>query len=170
MPTPTYTLIASSTVTASGGAANISFSSIPNTYTDLMVKISARTTDTNSNIRWTINGTSSGYSERMLYNSDGTAYSTSASSSYFQFLYAANSSYTSNTFSSADIYIPNYTGSTNKPIYVDSTNENNGTSIIQNLTAGLWSNSSAITSLTFGTAGGNLAQYTTAYLYGIVKS
>lgn len=162
----TFELISAVTV-GSGGASSIDFTSIPSTFTDLCVKISARISDTGSNIRWTINGTSSGYSERMVYNADGAAYSTSAASSYFQFLYATNSSLTSNTFNSAEIYIPNYAGSTNKSISVDSTQENNGTSIVQNLTAGLWSNTAAITSLSFGTAGGNLVQYSTAYLYGV---
>jgi hypothetical protein len=163
----TFELIASSTV-GSGGVSSIDFNSIPGTYTDLCIKISARKTDTSANIRWTINGTSTGYSERMLYNADGTVYSTSAAASgYFQFLYATPSNYRSDTFSNADIYIPNYAGSTHKTISVDNAQENNTTSIVQNITVALWSNTAAITSLSFGTASGNIAQYSTAYLYGV---
>jgi hypothetical protein len=162
----TFELIASSTV-GSGGVASIDFNSIPGTYTDLCIKISARKTDTSANIRWTINGTSTGYSERMVYNADGTVYSTQAASGYFQFLYAVVSNQTANTFNNAEIYIPNYAGSNHKSISVDNTQENSGTGIVQNLTAGLWSNTAAITSLSFGTASGNIAQYSTAYLYGV---
>jgi hypothetical protein len=163
----TFELIASSTV-GSGGVASIDFNSIPATYTDLCIKISARKTDTSGNIRWTINGTSTGYSERMLYNADGTVYSTSAAASgYFQFLYAVLSNQTANTFNIAEIYIPNYAGSTNKLISLDSTQENSGTGIVQNINSALWSNTAAITSLSFGTASGNIAQYSTAYLYGV---
>jgi hypothetical protein len=166
----TYEAIATVTV-GSGGAANIEFTSIPATYTDLVVKISARNTSTFANIRWTINGTTTGYSERMLYNSDGTAYSTSASgNAYFQLLYQTTSSLTASTFNSAEIYIPNYAGSNNKSISIDNTQENNGTTILQNLTAALWSNISAINALSFGTSGGNFAQYSTATLYGISNS
>jgi len=41
----TYTLISSVTV-GSGGAATMTFSSIPQTYTDLLVRVSARNTST----------------------------------------------------------------------------------------------------------------------------
>ena len=44
----TMTLISSSTV-GSGGTASISFSSIPNTYTDLVVKLSVRSTASTNN-------------------------------------------------------------------------------------------------------------------------
>mgnify|MGYP003350850134 CR=1 FL=1 len=39
----TYVLISSYTVSASGGVANFTFSSIPQTYTDLLLRASART-------------------------------------------------------------------------------------------------------------------------------
>ena len=166
----TYEAIATVEV-GSGGAATIAFTSIPATYTDLLIKISARNTSTFANIRWTINGTTTGYTERMLYNSDGTPFSTSASGNvYLQLIYATTSSLTASTFSNADIYIANYAGSNNKSISVDNTQENNGTTIVQNLTAALWSNSSAINALSFGTAGGNFAEFSTATLYGIKNS
>ena len=55
----TYTLIASNTV-GSGGAASISFSSIPSTYTDLLVKISTRdNTGSFNDMLLTFNGSGS---------------------------------------------------------------------------------------------------------------
>ena len=62
----TFTLIASSTVGA-GGASSIDFTSIPSTYTDLCLKVSARSTatDTNVNMYVKFNGSTSGYSGRQ---------------------------------------------------------------------------------------------------------
>ena len=165
MPLQLYK-IASTELTAT--ASTVTFSSIPSGYTNLKVVISARKDDTSANIRWTINGTSTNYSERMVYNSDGTAYSTSAASGYLQFLYATTSNQTANTFNNAEIYIPNYTSSNNKSISTDCVQENNGTSIVQNLAASLWSNSAAITSLSFGVASGNFVSGSTFTLYGIL--
>ena len=68
------------------------------------------------------------------------------------------------------MYIPNYTGSTNKSISVDSVTENNATNNLMNIQAGLWSNTAAITSILFtsDTAGGFLAGSTIS-LYKITK-
>ena len=57
----TYTLIASQTV-GSGGASAINFGSIPNTYTDLLVKVSARMSSANGSAGITFNGTNTNYS------------------------------------------------------------------------------------------------------------
>ena len=65
----TFIKIASVTV-GSGGATSMSFTSIPNTYTDLVIKISARGTDNSSN-GWnqgaiTFNSSTTGYSSKLL--------------------------------------------------------------------------------------------------------
>jgi hypothetical protein len=75
---------------------------------------------------------------------------------------------TSSTFSNGEFYIPNYAGSTNKSISMDLVMENNATAGYQSLTAGLWSNTSAITSIKLQSANGfNFVIYSTAYLYGV---
>jgi hypothetical protein len=66
-----------------------------------------------------------------------------------------------------EIYFPNYASATNKSFSIDSVTENNATLANQFLTAGLWSNTAAITSITLLAASGNLAYYSTASLYGI---
>jgi hypothetical protein len=78
---------------------------------------------------------------------------------------------TASTFGSTEIYITNYAGSSNKCLSSDSVNENNATTAYSVLTAWLWSNTSAITSLSITSdgAGNNFAQYSTATLYGIKK-
>jgi len=164
----TYTLISSVTV-GSGGAANIEFTSIPQTYTDLKLVFSirnARATFGPGYGRLQFNSSASDWSGRRLYNDDGSPGSATRSDNYTIFSLAVNAA-TSNTFGNGEVYIPNYTSSNNKSISIDSTNENNGSNIQQELNAFLWSNSAAITSIKIDGDGINFLQYSTAYLYGI---
>ena len=163
----TYTLISSVTV-GSGGAADIEFTSIPATYTDLVVMLSGRSDTTRSgdgsyaDIQF--NGSTSNLSSTFIYNYNGTPYS---GSDTYILAWSNPSDYTSDTFSNITWYIPNYTSSNNKSISVDSVTENNSTDILSVLTAGLWSSSSAITSVKIKPKLANFVQYSTAYLYGI---
>ena len=167
----TYTAIATVTV-GSGGAANIEFTSIPQTYTDLLVKASvrdARTGDIFSNLLIRFNGSSSNLSARRLFGNGTSAASSAPSSSIVTVLNGPLS--TSNTFSSGEFYIPNYTSANNKSVSTDIVTENNATESYQELNAGLWSDSSAITSITLlSNYSVNLVQYSTATLYGIKNS
>ena len=167
----TYELIASSTV-GSGGAASIDFTSIPSTYTDLVIKSSCRTSlaAVLDNIQLTFNGSATGYTQKIVANASGSAVSAQVTENYISYLYTNSDSATSNTFSNSEIYIPNYAGSTNKSISIDSVVENNGTTVILGLTAGLWSNSAAINRVTLTPNNGTFKQYSTAYLYGIKNS
>jgi hypothetical protein len=165
----TYTLIASNTV-GSGGTASITFSSIPSTYTDLVLLMSLRQSGAGNNVRYSINGTTTGYSERLLYGSGSSAGSISGSTTYFEFVYTNGSGETANSFGNLQVYIPNYAGSQNKSISVDSVYENNSAGATQALTAQLWSNTAAITSMTITPSTTNWLQYSTAYLYGIKNS
>lgn len=84
-----------------------------------------------------------------------------------------SSSFTANTFGNFEVYIPNYTSANNKSLSADSVTEDNASSVYgMSLVAGLWANTDAITSiLVQDIAGGsNLAQYSTARLYGIKNS
>lgn len=154
----------------SGGAATIDFTSIPQTYTDLVLVTSARTT-TNiaSNGYYFLvkpNGSSSNGTFRTLY---GTGSGVGSGGGSVIFVEANPTDYTSNTFSNSSIYIPNYAGSTFKSISSDVVLENNGTATSMTIAAQLWSSTSAITSITLTPGGGNFAQYSTASLYGIQK-
>jgi hypothetical protein len=171
MANPTMTLIASNTI-GSGGASSVTFSSIPQTgYTDLVVKFSARdnSATTWNNLFVTFNGSSSGYSEKIVAGTNGSAVSASASSTSLTFQYSDGANATSNTFSNGELYIPNYTSSNYKSISTDSVTELNASNNLAGLSAQLWSNSAAITSITF-TGGGTIQQYSTFYLYGIASS
>ena len=162
----TYKKIASVTVGA-GGASSIDFTSIPATYTDLVVKVSARDTTANGEFYLRFNSSTTNYSDRWLY---GTGTSASSTTNTKIDLFLASSGYTANTFGSTDIYIPNYRSANYKSTSADSVQENNATASYTLLDAGLWSDTSAITSVNLIPAGGTFAQYSTATLYGIKSS
>jgi hypothetical protein len=169
MPT-TYEAIATVTV-GSGGAANIEFTAIPATFTDLLVKGSLRTSAT-PGYAWgdvvvNFNGSSANRSQRGVYGTGSSATSFSNSDLFGR---VSNSDSTASTFGSFEMYVPNYAGSTNKSVSIDSVSENNATAALADLIAGLWSNTAAITSIKLTPDLGNFTQYSTATLYGIKNS
>lgn len=163
----TYTLIASSTV-GSGGAANITFSSIPSTYTDLTILCSSKTnrgTFNNDAILLNLNGSTSSITAIRLFG-DGSSAASNTNRGILN-----NAAASTSVFSNTQIYIPNYTSSNYKSISAESVTENNGTEAYAQLHAQLWSNTAAVTSVVLAPADGTLfLQYTTAYLYGISNS
>lgn len=170
----TYTLISSVEVGA-GGASSIDFTSIPSTYTDLCVKYSLRgdySSFDRVDLYLYFNNSTSGWSDKDIYGTGSTVGSLSNGwSGAAGYPGQINTSITtSNTFTNMEIYIPNYAGSAYKSYSVDSVEENNATAARAFLTAGLWSNSAAITSVKVSPYSGNFVQYSTAYLYGIKNS
>jgi hypothetical protein len=168
-----YELIASNTV-GSGGTSNITFSSIPQTYTDLLIKYSLRNTlaAVNDNINMTFNSSTSGYSDVVVIGGGSSASSFSRSSrSEVAYFYQNSANSTSNTFANGEIYIPNYAGtSANKSVSIDSVVENNATACVLALDSALLQNTAAIASITFNSNNGTFVQHGTIYLYGIIKS
>jgi hypothetical protein len=79
----------------------------------------------------------------------------------------ATSDATANTFGNSSIYIPNYSGATNKSYSADGVNETNATQAFQELDASLWSNTASITQVTLSVENGNFVQYSSATLYGV---
>lgn len=165
----TFELISAVTV-GSGGASSIDFISIPSTYTDLCIKTSLRAADSANNwylakVTFNSDNTSGNYSARFVGGFGSTAYS--STSSYYSG-YIPSGARTASTFGNNDIYIPNYAGSNQKSISTDSVTEGNGSSYeILGLWAGLWTGTAAISSISIASDTGNLAQYSTAYLYGV---
>jgi len=168
----TYKALSTVTVGA-GGASSIIFSNIPQTYTDLKIAISARTDRSGfsfDNIVVRPNGSSSNLSDRYLLGF-GSGITSATDTSGLGAAGAVGASATANTFSNVEVYIPNYTGSTNKSFAVDAVSENNATDGRQGLTANLWSNTTPITSLTIvPSSGPNFVQYSTATLYGVFNA
>jgi hypothetical protein len=171
----TYKLIASITV-GSGGVGSVTFSSIPSTYTDLLVKASARTDRAleNDEISVRINGdTSAIYSYRSLTGNGSTpSGSTETNTTRFRNLNSIpGATSTSSTFGNTEFYISNYTSASFKSISFDSTGENNATSSLMDLAAGLFGSTSTVTSIVmFPRIGPNFVEYSTFYLYGIKNS
>jgi hypothetical protein len=167
----TYTLIGSPITVGLGGASSVSFTSIPATWTDLIVKVSGRTNYVGSADISAIsfNGSSSSFNNRVLYGNGSSASSLSNSNNINGILFDGSLT-TSNTFGNSEIYIPNYALSNYKSFSGDSVNENNALAYAY-LTANLWSNTAAITSITIAPYNGSsFLQYSSFYLYGISNS
>lgn len=153
-------------------AASVTFSSIPSTYTDLQLVYSYRGTngDPIRGFFISVNGSTSSFTNRYL-----RGFSTGVDSgSIARYLGEGNTAgSTSNTFSSAQIYFPNYAGSNNKSFSVDWATEANagsGFSATLGFVAGLWSNTAAITSIGIAFDADSIASGSSFYLYGIKNS
>ena len=151
----------------SGGASSVTFSNIPQTYTDLKLVCSLRNTSTNTWASLIFNGASQNFSmKNVLGNQSGTN-----SQTVTNYIYTAQENATgdtASTFSNAEIYIPNYTSTTNKSFSIDTVRENNSSTNFELfLWAGLYTSSSAITSISLGNQSGNFAEFSTVSLYGI---
>jgi len=167
----TFELIASTELT--GTQANITFSSIPNTFTDLKILLSSRFNNTNNYFEVFFNNdTSSGqYSSKELDGS-GTAASSGGWSTVAYWGFSNKSNYTANTFGNAEIYILNYANTTiQKSASLDTVTETNATAANMLMSAGKWVGTAAIhTIMLRPDAPSNWVQYTSAYLYGIKNS
>jgi hypothetical protein len=163
----TFTKIAS--VSLGSAASSIDFTSIPSTYTDLMVYFSGRVQSGSAYYgRFYFNNNTTGYTRRLLGGDGSSTFSGAYSNEYT--LVSNEGTYTANTFSNFSTYIPNYAGSNNKSYSVDGVTENNATASYQILYAGLWSNTAAINQITLVPDTLNFVQYSTATLYGVSKT
>lgn len=164
----TYTLIASSTVGATS-VASIDFSSIPSTYTDLLLKVSARqSTGDVAYAAFRFNGSTSSFTYRSIEGNGSSAASYNGTTGAYGI--TNTSGYTANSFNNIEIYIPNYASSNYKSYSSDSVTESNTGTVYMDLIAGLWSNTAAINQVTLYPNTGNFVQYSSFYLYGIKNS
>jgi hypothetical protein len=165
----TYEKIQSTTLGAA--AANITFSSIPATYTDLRISFFTPPNATgNANVWIRFNGSTSDYSSTRLAGS-GQFTQTNRLTAQTRIMIgnSAISRTTSPSFYGVDIF--SYAGSTFKTLLSNSNNDNNGSGSVERV-VGLWSNTSAITSIALSLEAGavNLPIGTIATLYGILKA
>ena len=162
----TYSKLAEVTVGA-GGTASIAFNNIPQNYKDLVLKFSLRdnyaSVSVNCGIK--VNGSTSNLSGRVIFGTGSTANSTTITDSV---AYTVGSSGTTYTYSSSELYIPNYTSGTNKSMSGESVAESNTTTVYMQMVAELWSNVTAISQLILYPINATLFdQYSTATLYGV---
>jgi hypothetical protein len=153
----TYTPI--QTYTASGSQSSITFSSIPSTYTDLIM-VFAGTSASTSNLTMQFNGdTASNYSVTRLYGT-GTAAGSDRQSTQT----GMNLGYVLGTGITNDIYqVFNYANTTT---YKTAIGRSNNTGDSAQAGVGLWRSTAAITSITI-VASGNFSSASTFTLYGI---
>jgi hypothetical protein len=170
----TYTLISSNVLGTA--AASVTFSSIPATYTDLVVRFSVRATDASDWMIVILNGiTTTTYSETWMKGNGSAASSArQTNTNYFggngNDLIINLSGSTANTFTSGEFYVPNYTLSQNKPMSFILSTENNATAATTTALAGLWRNTAAVSQIAFDTAGTSFTAGSSFYLYGIKNS
>jgi hypothetical protein len=157
----------------------LTFSSIPQTYTDLVLRMSYRTDASGS----------FGSNPALRLNSDATANygytnidgnGTSASSTTETSINALymqssdSSSNTANTFTSNEVYISNYTSTVCKQISQFKTAEQNATGAEMHVFASLYRGTSAISTILIGPSSNiisnNFVTGSSFYLYGIKNS
>lgn len=166
----TYTLIEAKTL--GSAVASVTFSSIPQTYTDLQLLVSSRATQnvTRELIKIYPNGSTTSNNRILLFGYDSGSTASGADTDKSIGWQSGNST-TANTFTSASVYFPNYTSTNYKSYSADVVAENNSsTSWIVNLNASLWSNTAALTSIEIACETSTFAVNSTFYLYGISNS
>lgn len=160
----------------SGGVGIVSFNNIPQTFTDLVIQMSVRTTRNNypaDNLLAQINNDGSSlYSSSFVYGNGSTVSSgrTSGQTSLRDAILINGDTATANTFGTAQITIPNYTSSNFKSVIVDGVSEDNSSTGLPWLAAGLYRSTNPITAILFSPQNSPLIkQYSTFTIYGITK-
>jgi hypothetical protein len=164
-------LISSQVLT--GTASTVTFSSIPSTYKDLSLKWSVRDSNAslvaNSFIYYNGNSSTTSYSQTYFRggNSSGTSSTRNSSDNDIYLGYNNGSTSTANTFSSGELYIPNYALTSTRPMSSFLAQEENSTSSgWMHINSGVYIGTDAITSITL-TASVNFLAGSSFYLYGI---
>lgn len=170
----TYTIISSNTLSST--ATSVTFSSIPATYTDLVLKYSGRgnISGWSASIDLTVNGISTSvYSFTELFSTGTTVFTGRGSAvAYIRNRAGENeTTSTANVFSNSEIYIPNYLSTANKQISLSGVVEiNDATLGLITSMAALTGQSTAISSITLAPNGSNFITGSSFYLYGIKNS
>ena len=161
-----------STQTLGTATATVTFSSIPQTYTDLICVMEGRGSraDFDDEVKIQLNSdTASNYSTTILSGSGSVAGSSRASNSAFVIGRITSASATASNRSNIIININNYSNATTYKTVLLRLNEppSGGADDGVTLNAGLWRNTAAITTLTLTTTSGNFNSGCTFTLYGI---
>lgn len=176
---PTYKLIAQQTLT--GSSASISFPSIPQTYTDLYMLVSARTDSTNTNsgsnqvdtcyVRFNNNLTNVSqtiFIEAVPNNTPTT--SKTVAETVFRALGANTANADANTFANGYMWIPNYTNNVAKTIHWDFAGATTATSNSLRFSSGLFNNTTAISQIDIFPISGNFVSGSSFAIYGVARS
>jgi hypothetical protein len=161
----TYTPIASQTLASA--ASSVTFTSIPQNFTDLILVTNEKQTSTRASALRFNSDSGSNYTQTGLYGTGSTAgsYRTTSTTLIYYSYYAAST--TSNFNMNSIVHINNYSNTTtNKTVLSRANNADNGVDAI----VGLWRNTAAITSITLTMENlSNFSAGSTFNLYGIVS-
>lgn len=173
-PSGAYDSIATTTVGA-GGTADITFSSIPSTYTHLQIRFLAQCSNSataTDNLAFRFNSDTGGNYTRHYIDGNGSSATAGGNTGVSQVyaICAQTDSTNPNAFGVGVLDILDYTNTnkytTTRALSGADFNAAGGGSAIQ-FTSGLWLNTAAITSINIRALAGNLKQYSQFALYGI---
>ena len=174
MASATYTLISSQTLGST--TSSVTFSSIPSTYNDLKLVVSARGDNTNYTVFITpeLNGdTGTNYSYTGLLGNSSSASSGRDSNGTGAYDNVAGANATAHTVGSMEFYFPNYNSTGSKPYFSMNIVETNDTTAAHaeiQANAHLYRGTSGISSITLTPNSGNFVANSSFYLYGIKNS
>jgi hypothetical protein len=164
------------TVTVGAGDSQyIDFTSIPQTYTHLQIRIIARDSRATSGLGgelrlWFNSDTAANYSSHILYGTGATAASGAyTSSSYLYCFDTVSNSSTASVFSAGVIDILDYANANKyKTVRTLGGGDLNGSGVLT-VSSGNWRNTGAITNVRLNVTSGtyNFKQYSSFALYGI---
>lgn len=172
---PSHSLIQTITV-PSTSASSITFSSIPQTYTDLHIKMSTRCDGGTNGVLGAVrfNGdTATNYSDKVMYTNGNTSTGGSTNTGGTYSFAGSHPGTSSGTyyFGANDMYIINYTLGRWKGWHSDGGGESSTAGSYMAVASGIWMNTAAITSITLFPGGGyNFVQNSVFSLYGIKSS
>lgn len=157
-----------------GTQASVTLSGIPQTYTDLILLMSAKSDRVSPDTSWvlTFNSAAAGYSYTRMAGIAGATQSARASAASNitpNYSLVGTDATTTNIFTNTEIYISNYATSDYKPLSAKNVLEENSTSVnTRQIVSGQFSDTTAITSITIANVGAfNFVSGSSFYLYGI---
>jgi hypothetical protein len=158
MPTPTYDLIATTTLAAA--SSEVVFGSIPQTYRDLIIVIQG-TVASGANVSLRFNGdTGSNYPWVYMFGSGSSTASSSGTGTSI-----LGGGFNSSAISQAIFQVMDYSATDKHKSTLNRTDEPNGAAYAW---AGRWANTAAITTVSVRmTDGGNFNSGATFNLYGV---
>ncbi len=178
MPTTTTTLIATTTLTSD--ASTVTFSNIPNTYAQLLIKVMIQTTrrsDGFADVGVRFNGNSNAVYRSQLMNQTGgavgasnvTSNDTNISFGLYSSLVPGDANYLL-YFGQGEMLIPNYAGTNEKPIIYKTVTVKTNTYQMRNLASSFRTNT-PITSITFvDNNSANMLTGSKFWVYGLKSS
>jgi hypothetical protein len=164
----TYKLIASSTLSTT--TASVTFSAIPALYTDIVFLVAARTNGSNAGgyFRFTCNNDPGGKSVTYLERDNANVVASFRDTINYVWGGTSGNGATNNTFGSAELYIPDYLGTTKKQSFAFGLGESNAANGPRMaISANLTPLTTAITSVTLTGVDGSFLTGSSFFLYGI---